>query len=140
MRCYIGVAETQKTNATGKCESLWPCRSWIEQQRFAEPFRFGLMRMTKDADIGLFAFKKCETFLYQLPAFVHDMTDRDAAACQFDHGLGRKSTLFIRVDVAGDGGDWRNLPQLFDHGATADVPSVENVIDAFEMLSNRWIE
>ena len=103
MRCYIGVAETQKTNATGKCESLRPCRSRIEQQRFAEPFRFGLMRMTKDADIGLFAFKKCETFFCQLPAFVQNMTDGDAAACQFDHGLGRKPALVIAIHIAGDG-------------------------------------
>ena len=103
MRCYIGVAETQMTNATGKCESLWPCRSWIEQQRFAEPFRFWLMCVAKDADIGLFAFKKCETFFCQLPAFVHNMTDRDAAACQFDHGLGRKPALVIAIHIAGDG-------------------------------------
>ena len=64
----------QKTKASGKRESLGPCRSWIEQQRFAEPFRFGLMRMTKDADIGLFAFKKCETFFCQLPAVTGVMT------------------------------------------------------------------
>ena len=90
-------------HSSGQCESLWSCRSRIEQQRFSEPFRFGLMRMTKDADIGLFAFKKCETCFCQLPTFVHDMTDRDAAACQFDHGLGRKPALVIAIHIAGDG-------------------------------------
>ena len=61
------------------------------------------MCVAEDADIGLFAFKKCETFFCQLPAFVHNMTDRDAAACQFDHGLGRKPALVIAIHIAGDG-------------------------------------
>jgi hypothetical protein len=68
------------------------------------------------------------------------MTDGDAAACQFDHGLGGKSALFIIIDVAGDGGDRSNLLQLFDHGLIANIPGVENVIDALKMSSNRRIE
>ena len=88
---------------SGKLESPWPCRSRIEQQRLAEPFNLGLMRMTKDADIGLFTFKKWAAFFRHLPAFVHNMTDGDAAACQFDHGLGQKSALFVPIHIAGDG-------------------------------------
>ena len=61
------------------------------------------MCVAEDADIGLFAFKKCETCFCQLPTFVHDMTDRDAVACQFDHGLGRKPALVIAIHIAGDG-------------------------------------
>jgi hypothetical protein len=68
------------------------------------------------------------------------MTDGDSAACQFDHGLGRKSDLFIIIDVAGNGGDWSDLLQLFDHGLLANIPGVENVIDALKMSSNRRIE
>ena len=68
------------------------------------------------------------------------MTDGDAAACQFDHGLGRKSSLFLIVDVAGDGGDRSDLLQLFDHRLIANIPGVENVIDAFKMSSNCRIE
>ena len=48
--------------------------------------------------------------LRQLPAFVQNMTDGDATACQFDH---------------------RSI---------ADVLSVENVIDACKMSSKRRIE
>ena len=103
MRCYFGVAETQKADASGKGESLWSCRSWIEQQRFAEPFRFWLMCVAKDADIGLFAFKKCSSFFRQFPAFIQNMTDGDAEACQVDHGLGRKPALVIATHIAGDG-------------------------------------
>jgi hypothetical protein len=68
------------------------------------------------------------------------MPDGDAAACQFDHGLGRKSALFIIVDVAGDGGDRSDLLQLFDHGPITNIPGVENMIDACKMSSNRRIE
>ena len=85
------------------------------------------MRMAKDAEVWLVFLEERSSFFRQLPAFVQNMTDGDAAACQFDHGLGRKSALFIIVDVAGDGGDRSNLLQLFDHGPIANVPGVENV-------------
>ena len=98
------------------------------------------MRMTKDAEVWLFFLKECSSILRELPAFVQNMTDGDAAAGQFDYGLGRKSALLIIVDVAGDGGDWSDLLQLFDHGPIANVPGVENVIDALKMSSNRRIE
>ncbi len=68
------------------------------------------------------------------------MTDGDAAACQFDHGLGWKSALFIIIDVAGDGGDRSDLLQLFNHGLIANIPGVENVIDASEMSPDGRIE
>ena len=98
------------------------------------------MRMAKDAEVWLFFLKECSSTLRHLPAFVQNMTDGDAAACQFDHGLGRKSSRLIIVDVAGDGGDRSDLLQLFDHGPIANVPGVENVIDALKMSSNRRIE
>ena len=31
------------------------------------------------------------------------MTDGDTAACQFDHGLGRKPALVIAIHIAGGG-------------------------------------
>ena len=96
--------------------------------------------MTKDAEVWLFFLEERSSFFHQLPAFVQHMTDGDATACQFDHDLGQKSTLFIIVDVAGDGGDRRDLRQLFDLGPIANVPGVENVIDPFKMSSNRRIE
>ena len=98
------------------------------------------MRMAKDAEVWLVFLEERSSFFRQLPAFVQNMTDGDAAACQFDHGLGRKSALFIIVDVAGDGGDRSDLLQLLDHGPIANVPGVENVIDALKMSSNRRIE
>jgi hypothetical protein len=98
------------------------------------------MRVTEDADIGVFTFKKCASFFRHLPAFEENMADSDAVSCQFDHDLGRKSTLLVAVHVAGNGGDRGNLLQLFDHGAIANVSGVENVIDAFEMSSHRRIE
>ena len=98
------------------------------------------MRVAKDADIGSFAIQKGSSVLRELPAFIQNMTDGDTAACQFDHGLGRKSDLFLIVDVAGDGGDRSDLLQLFDHGLLANIPGVENVVDALKMSSNRRIE
>jgi hypothetical protein len=96
--------------------------------------------MTKDADVWSFAIQKGSPVLRELPAFIQNMTDGDAAACQFDHGLGRKSALFIIIDVAGDGGDWRDLLQLFDHRPIANVPGVENVIDTSEVSPDGRIE
>ena len=63
--------------------------------------------------------------LRHLPAFVQNMTDGDASACQLDHGLWWVSALFIIVNVAGDGGDRNNLLQLLNHRPIADVPGVE---------------
>jgi hypothetical protein len=96
--------------------------------------------VTKDADVWSFAIQKGSSVLRELPAFIQNMTDGDAVACQFDHGLGRKSALFIIVDVAGDGGDRSDLLQLFDHRPIANVPGVEDMIDAFKMSSNCRIE
>ena len=98
------------------------------------------MRVAKDADIGSFAIQKGSSVLRELPTFIQNMTDGNTAACQFDHGLGRKSALFIIIDVAGDGGDWRDLLQLFDDGPIANVPGVENVIDASEVSPDGRIE
>ena len=61
------------------------------------------MRVAEDADIWMFTFQERPPLFRHLPAFVQNMTDGDAAAGQFDHGLGRKSSRLIIVDVAGDG-------------------------------------
>jgi hypothetical protein len=73
------------------------------------------MRMTNDAEVWLVFLEERSSFLRQLPAFVQNMTDGDAAACRFDHGLGRNSALFIIIDIARDGGDRSDLrePALF---------------------------
>ena len=98
------------------------------------------MPVAEDAEVWLVFLEERSSFLRQLPAFVQNMTDGDAAACQFDHDLGWKSALFIIVDVAGDGGDRSDPLQLFDHGPITYVPGVENMIDPFKMSSNRRIE
>jgi hypothetical protein len=56
--------------------------------------------MTKDAEVWLVFLEERSSVLRELPAFIQHMTDGDAVACQFDHDLGRKSALFIIVDVA----------------------------------------
>jgi len=68
------------------------------------------------------------------------MADGDATARQFDHRFGRKYALFTIIDVAGNDCDWRNLLQLFDHGPIADVPGMENVIEASEVSPDGWVE
>jgi len=55
--------------------------------------------MAEDTDVWSFAIQKCSSTLCELSSFIQNMTDGDAAACQFDHGLGRKSTLFIIIDI-----------------------------------------
>ena len=94
--------DSQNSRPARQIEHSRPRRARIEQQRLAEPFNFRLMRMAKDAEVWLVFLEERSSFLRQLPTFVQKMTDGDAAACQFDHGLGRKSALFIIVDVAGD--------------------------------------
>src|SRR6476646_6891643 len=111
MRFDFGVAKSQKTDAPRKRESFWSCGSWIEQQRLTEPFCSRLMRVTEDADIGVFTFKTCAAFFRHLSSFIQNMTDGDAVACQLDHDLGRKSTLLVAIHVAGDGSDRSDLLQ-----------------------------
>ena len=140
MRFDFGVTKSQKTDAPRKRESFRSRGSWIEQQRLTEPLCSWLMRVTKDADIGMFTFKKFAAFFRHLPPFIQNMTNGDAAACQFDHDFGRKSTLLVAIHVAGDGGDRSELLQLFDYRPIANVSGVDNVIDACEILSNHRIE
>jgi hypothetical protein len=64
-----------------------------------EPFAFRLMSVAKDADVRLFAIQEGSPGLCELPAFIHNATDRDAEAGQSDHRLGRKSALSLIVDV-----------------------------------------
>jgi hypothetical protein len=56
--------------------------------------------MTKNADVWLLAVQKGSPVLRHLSAFVQNMPDGDAAACQFNDGLGRRYALFVIVDVA----------------------------------------
>ena len=136
----LSVYHYQNPDRPWELESLRARRARIEEQRLAEPFNFRPMRMTKDAEVWLAFLEKHSSVLREFPAFIQNMTDGDTAACQFDHGLGQKPALFLIVDIAGDGGDWRDLLQLFNHGLITNIPGVENVIDAFKMSSNRWIE
>jgi hypothetical protein len=96
--------------------------------------------VTKDTDIRVGFLEKRSTALCELPALIQNMTDGNAAACQFDYGLGRKYVLFTIIDVAGNGGDRRDLFQLLDDRPLADVPGVENVIDVSEVSPNGRIE
>jgi len=95
----FGVAKSQKTDAPRTRESFRSRGSWIEQQRLTEPFCSRLMRVTEDADIGVFTFKTCAVVCRHLPAFVQNMTDGDAAACQFGHDLRRQSTLVEPINI-----------------------------------------
>ena len=104
------------------------------------PVRFGLVGMAENTDIRLFTLKKRSSVLRELPTFVQNMTDGDADADKLDHDLGWESALFIIINVAGNGGDGGDLLQLFDHRPIADVPGVENVIDAPEVSPDGRIE
>ena len=99
----LSVYRFQNPDRPWEVEPLWASRARIEEQRLAEPFRFWLMRVAEDADIWMFTFQERPPFFRHLPAFVQNMTDGNAVACQLDHDLGRKSALSIIVDVAGDG-------------------------------------
>ena len=140
LRSYSLPRENKDAHTPWQLESLRTCRSWIEQDHLAQPFNFRLVRVAKDTDVRSFAIQKGSPVFRELAAFIQNMTDGDAVAGQFNNGLGWKFVLFIIIDVTGDSGDWRDLLQLFDHGLIANVPGVENVIDAFKMSSNRRIE
>ena len=81
------------------------------------------MRVVEDAEVWLVFLEERSSFLRQLPTFVQNMTDGDATASQFDHDLVWKSGLFIRVNIAGDSGDWCDLSQLFEHGPMQIFPA-----------------
>ena len=62
------------------------------------------MGVAKDADIWMFVLQERSSFFRQFPAFIQNMTDGDAEACQVDHGLGRKPALvtpFTLPETAG---------------------------------------
>jgi hypothetical protein len=139
-RFYFGVAETQKTKTSGQLESLWSSRSGVEEQRLAEPFNFRLVRVTEDANIKLRTIQKGSPVFCEPPAFIHHMPESSADSKECYHSFRWEPTLFIPIDVAGDGGDRSDPLQLFDHGPITYVPGVENVIDPFKMSSNRRIE
>jgi hypothetical protein len=81
------VNHFQSPDCAWEVEPLWARRARIEEQRLAEPFPLRLVRVAKDADVRSFAIQKGSPVLRELPAFIQNMTDGDAAACQFDHGL-----------------------------------------------------
>jgi len=58
------------------------------------------MCVAEDADVGLFSFQKCLSVFGDLPAFIKNVPEGNTAACQLDHGLRRKSVLFIIIDIA----------------------------------------
>jgi hypothetical protein len=82
---YSLPRENKDAQAPWQRESLRSCRSWIEEQRLAERFRFGLVRVTEDADVRSFAIQKGSSILRELPAFILNMTDGDAAMLRHDH-------------------------------------------------------
>jgi hypothetical protein len=89
-RLHFDTAEPQKTKTSIELESLRSRRSWIEQQCLSEPFDFRLMRVAEDADVRSFAIQKGLSVFRELSTFVQNMTDCDAAACQFNDSLRRK--------------------------------------------------
>lgn len=79
------------------------------------------MRMTEDAEVWLSFLEERSSVLRQLPAFVQNIANSDAAACQFDHDLGRKSALYIIIDVAGNCRYGSDGSKLLDDGEPADI-------------------
>ena len=51
------------------------------------PVRFGLVSMAENTDVRLFTLKKRSSIFRELSTFVQNMTDGNAEAGQFDHGL-----------------------------------------------------
>lgn len=123
-----------------KLEPFWAGRTRIKEQCLPKPFHFRLVRVTEDADIRLFTIQKGSTVFCELPALIYHMAESDADSKECHHSFRWKPTLLVPIDVAGDGGDWRNLLQLFDDGPIANVPGVENVSDASEVSPDGRIE
>jgi len=96
--------------------------------------------MTKDADVWLLTIQKSPPVFCELSAFIHDMTDGDAEAGQFDHGLWWKPSLFVRIDIAGDGRHGSNGLKLLNDVSLANITGVENMIHVFKMQQNRRVE
>jgi hypothetical protein len=96
--------------------------------------------VTEDADIRLFTIQKGSTVFCELPALIHPMPESNADSKECHHSFRWKPAFLVPIDVAGDGGDRSNLLQLFNHGLIANIPGVENVIDASEMSPDGPIE
>ena len=94
---------SKNTHTPQKFEPPWPGRAGIEQQSLTEPLRSWLVRVAEDADIWMFTLQERPPLFRHLPAFAQNMTDGDAAACQFDHGLRWESTLLVPIKIARDG-------------------------------------
>lgn len=69
----------------------------VEEQRAAEPFNLGLVRVAEDADIGLLPIQKHPPFLGQLPALVEDVPDGNPFAGKLDELLRLDPALPVPV-------------------------------------------
>jgi len=98
------------------------------------------MCVAKDTDVGVFSIQKASPFACELPAFIHDVTDGDAEAGQFDDRLWWKSTLLKPIDIAGDGRHGSKKLKLLDDESCADITGMNNVIDASEVSYDRRIK
>jgi len=110
----LSVYHFQSPDRSWQRESLWASRAEIEQQRLAEPFNSRLMRMIKDAEVWLVFLEERSPALRQLPAFVQNMTDGDAAMLWNDHELANFSGTVQRKISPVYGEDAPN-PLTFRH-------------------------
>lgn len=132
--------ETKETDGTRQFEPPRSCRTRVKEQRPTQPFDFRLMRVPEDADVRLFALKKCTAFFRQFPAFIQHMSDRHASAGQLHNSLRRKPAPFEPIDIAGDRRYGSDGLEVLDDGSCADIAGVEDAIHAGEMPHDRRIE
>ena len=123
-----------------KLEPFWAGRTRVKEQCLPKPFHFRLVRVTEDADIRLFTIQKGSTVFCELPTLIYHMAESDADSKECHHSFRWKPTLLVPINVAGDGGDRSDLLQLFNHGLIANIPGVENMIDASEVSPDGRIE
>ena len=86
------------------------------------------MRMAEDAHFGLNTFEKSAALFRQLPTLIHNMTDGDAEAGQFDHGFWWKATLLVSIDIAGHRRHGSNGLKLLDDQLSTDIAGAERMV------------
>lgn len=140
LRDYSLPRENEDSHTSWQLEPLRACRSWIEEQRLTEPFRFRLVRVTENTDVRLFSIEKRSPFPRQLAALIHDMTDGDTEPGQYDHIHCWKLISFELIDIARNCRYRRNGLKLLDDRPVSNIPGVENAIDPFEVSPDSRIE
>ena len=131
------VIAAQDADGARQLESLSPSISGIEQDHVAPSLEARNMRVAKDDSVGFLTPEQL-SHLGARRAGIEDVAKHKLEAAEHkDLDLPRTE---ITVTVTLDGGDWRDPLKVAQHGISADVAGVQDVVDAGEEFRHLLVE